>query len=85
MENQQAELALQESWLLRMDSWTSEVPEFLLRILALLCPAQNTGKHIGLGARCPTSKTRGVSEDWKGERRPQDNAGAGVTGSCCTV
>lgn len=30
MEKQQAELALQESWLPRLDSWTLEVSESLL-------------------------------------------------------
>ena len=85
MENQQAELALQELWLPGLDSWTLEVPEFLFQVLVLVCPTQNAGTHTGPGARRPTSETREVSENWKGEKGPQDNAGDGVTGSCCTV
>lgn len=85
MENQQAELALQESQLARPDSRTLEVLKFLLQVLALVCPSQNAGKRVGPGARCPTSETREGSENWKGEAGPQDNAGVGVTGSCRTV
>lgn len=85
MENQQAALALQESWLPRLDRRTLEAPEFLLWILALVCPTQNAGKRIRPGARCPTSETREVSENGQGQKGPQDNAGGRVTGSCCAV